>query len=163
MEEFVKTFHIDWMLMLSQGVNFLIVFAIFYLLAAKPLRKLMHERTEEISTGLSNAEENKKLLANTKEEYAKVIAEARKEAKNILDENKKEAQKKKEEMLEATKAEVATMLASGKQSLEEEKAKMIREAKGELANLVVNATEKVLGAKVDTSYSERAIKELSNI
>ena len=55
MQEFITTFHIDWKLMVAQLFNFGVVFLAFYLLAAKPLRKLMKERGEVISKGLNDS------------------------------------------------------------------------------------------------------------
>src|SRR3989344_3540657 len=75
MNGFIETFHIDWRLMIAQLFNFGIVFLAFYLLAAKPLRKLMKERGEEIETGLQNAKAGMEMIQKAKEkdeeEYVK--------------------------------------------------------------------------------------------
>lgn len=147
MEEFVKTFHIDWKLMLAQIFNFGLVFLAFYLLAAKPLRKLMHERGEEIETGLSDAKENAILLEKTKKEYDEALAKARMEAQKVFEEGKKEALDKKESMINEAKTEVANIIENGKKNLEAEKTKMITDAKNELATLAMLAAEKIMGEK----------------
>lgn len=147
MEEFVQTFHIDWKLMIAQIINFGLVFLVFYFLAAKPLRKLMKERTEEIEGGLTNAKTNEELLKATKSEYESALQKARLEADAIFSESKKEVLKKREEMIENAKAEVASMIDSGKKSLEHEKTKMVNDAKNELASLAILAAEKVMQDK----------------
>lgn len=147
MEEFVQTFHIDWKLMIAQIINFGLVFLVFYFLAAKPLRKLMKERTEEIEGGLVNAKTNEELLKATKTEYESALQKARLEADAIFNESKKEVVKKREEMLENAKKEVATMIDAGKKSLEQEKTKMVNDAKNELASLAILAAEKVMQEK----------------
>ncbi|MBP9715274.1 MAG: F0F1 ATP synthase subunit B [Candidatus Pacebacteria bacterium] len=147
MEEFVETFHIDWKLMIAQIINFGLVFLVFYFLAAKPLRKLMKERTEEIEGGLVNAKTNEELLKATKTEYESALQKARLEADAIFNESKKEVVKKREEMLENAKKEVATMIDAGKKSLEQEKTKMVNDAKNELASLAILAAEKVMQEK----------------
>ncbi len=144
MAEFIETFHIDWKLMLAQILNFALVFLVFYLLAAKPLRKLMHDRGEEIKTGITNAQKNSELLKKTKEEYENVLIEARKEAERIFEEGKKEAQKKKDTMLEEAKTEVDNMIQSGKIALEADKIKMVESAKNELATLALLAARKIM-------------------
>jgi F-type H+-transporting ATPase subunit b len=144
MEEFVQTFHIDWKLMIAQIINFGLVFLVFYFLAAKPLRKLMKERTEEIEGGLTNAKTNEELLKATKTEYESALQKARLEADAIFQESKKEVLKKREEMIENAKAEVASMIDSGKKSLEQEKTKMVNDAKNELASLAILAAEKLM-------------------
>mgnify|MGYP006338113431 FL=1 len=144
MEEFVQTFHIDWKLMIAQIINFGLVFLVFYFLAAKPLRKLMKERTEEIEGGLTNAKTNEELLKATKTEYESALQKARLEADAIFSESKKEVVKKREEMIENAKKEVAVMIETGKKSLEQEKVKMLSDAKNELASLAILAAEKVI-------------------
>ena len=144
MEEFVQTFHIDWKLMIAQIINFGLVFLVFYFLAAKPLRKLMKERTEEIEGGLTNAKTNEELLKATKTEYESALQKARLEADAIFQESKKEVLKKREEMIENAKKEVAVMIETGKKSLEQEKVKMLSDAKNELASLAILAAEKVI-------------------
>lgn len=147
MEEFVETFHIDWKLMIAQIINFGLVFLVFYFLAAKPLRKLMKERTEEIEGGLTNAKTNEELLKATKSEYDSALQKARLEADAIFNESKKEVVKKREEMIENAKKEVATMIDIGKKSLEQEKIKMVNDAKNELASLAILAAEKIMHQK----------------
>ena len=147
MEEFVETFHIDWKLMIAQIINFGLVFLVFYFLAAKPLRKLMKERTEEIEGGLTNAKTNDELLKATKSEYDSALQKARLEADAIFNESKKEVVKKREEMIENAKKEVATMIDTGKKSLEQEKIKMVNDAKNELASLAILAAEKIMHQK----------------
>src|SRR3989339_1442851 len=147
MEEFIETFHIDWMLMLAQTINFGLVFLALYMLAAKPLKKLVKERTEEITKGLLDAKTNKETLQATKQEYDNAIRQDRAEAQTIFETSKTEAMAKKNEMLEQAKIEVATMIENGKKTLEAEKTKMVNEAKNEVASLVIQATEKVLQEK----------------
>ena len=56
MEEIIKTFHIDWKLLIAQAVNFAIVVFALYKFAYKPLLKTMNERTAKIEQGLKDAE-----------------------------------------------------------------------------------------------------------
>jgi F-type H+-transporting ATPase subunit b len=163
MNEFIETFHIDWKIMIAQVINFGLVFLALYLLAAKPLKKLIQERGEEISKGLTDAKLNAETLKNTKEEYNAMLISARNEANTILQNTKKESSVKKTEMLEQARMEVATMIENGKKSLEAEKIKMVAEAKKEIVSLVVQTTEKLIESKVDGAYNEKVLKELNNL
>ena len=144
MEEFIETFHIDWKLMIAQIVNFGIVFLVFYFLAAKPLGKLIKDRTNEIETGLTDAKENAELLEKTKKEYSDVLTKARMEAQKIFEEGKKEALAKKDAMLNDARSEVETMIEAGRKNLEAEKIKMVADAKNELASLALLAANKII-------------------
>lgn len=165
MDEFIKTFHIDWKLMIAQLINFGLVFVLFYFLASKPLGKLIKDRTKEIETGLSDAEKNAKLLKATKSEYDEVIAKAKVEANNIFQTGKKDAEAKKTEMVEEAKSEVAGIISNGKKMLEVEKTKMVEDAKKEVASLAILAMEKLLADKGETytAQSVKAVKGLNNL
>ena len=160
MNEFLSTFHIDWMLMLAQVVNFGLVFLALYLLAAKPLKKLIDERNKEITTGLADAKTNAEMLKNTKKEYDEALTKARIEANVIFEKGKKEAEEKKTEMLEKAKEEVAVMIESGKKSLLVEKTKMVEDAKKEIITLVIKSTKKVIDGKIDEQIIKKELGEL---
>ena len=163
MNEFLQTFHIDWMLMLAQVINFGLVFLALYLLAAKPLRKLIEDRTKEITTGLEDAKTNAELLKKTKKEYDEVLVKARVEANSIFESGKKEAEEKKTAMLEDAKKEVNSIIENGKKSLQVEKTKMVEDAKKEIVELIIKSTEKVIGKKIDSTYEQTMKNELSTL
>ena len=163
MESIISTFHIDWKIIIAQAINFGVVFVVLYIFALKPLSKLMAERSEKISKGVSDAETNAKLLEETHKEYEAALAKARNEANKIFQDGKKEAETKKTLMLENAKKEVALVIENGKKSLEAEKVKMVAEAKKEIVTLTIKATEKLLGNKINDSLDEKTVKELNNL
>jgi F-type H+-transporting ATPase subunit b len=149
MEDFINTFHIDWKLMIAQIINFGLVFLVFYLLAAKPLSKLIKDRGQEIETGLVNAKDSAVLLEKTQKEYDEILAQARTKANKMFQDGKKEAQAEQTAMLEEAKNEVKRIIESGKKSLEMEKAKTLEETKKDIAILAMKATEKLMSSKQD--------------
>lgn len=163
MDSLITTFHIDWKIIIAQAINFGIVLLVLYLFALKPLKKLMAEREEKISKGVTDAKENAETLLKTKKEYDAIVAGARSEAQNIFNENKKEVEVKKVEMMEKAKTEVENMISSGKKVLESEKAKIIEEAKGEIVSLVVKATEKLLESNPDEKFEKNAINQIKKM
>ena len=62
MDSLITTFHIDWKIIIAQAINFLIVFLVLYFFAIKPLKKLMAERVDKISKGLTDATSNALVL-----------------------------------------------------------------------------------------------------
>lgn len=163
MDSFINTFHIDWKIIIAQGINFVIVLLVLYFLLVKPLKKLMRERSENIAGGLHDAVTNAELLKNTKKEYETIVAKARNEAHIIFQEGKKEAETKKVEMIENAKKEVDNMILNGKKVLLSEKAKIVEEAKQEIVSLVVKATEKLLESEPDEKFELNTIKKIKKI
>lgn len=151
MESLVSTFHIDWHIIIAQLVNFVVVFVVLYLFALKPLKKLMDERSDKISKGVSDAKENAVIVEKTKKEYAEIVARAKAEANDLFQKGKQETEAKRLEMLESAKSEVNLLILNGRKSLENEKAKIVEEAKKEVVALAVAATEKILADKENLS------------
>src|SRR3989339_168099 len=105
MNEFIATFHIDWKLMIAQIINFALVFFVFYLLAAKPLGKLVKNRTEEIQMGLSDALKSRELLQKASEEYKENTIKLQKIAMEAKKELQKDLEKLKAENVERIKTD----------------------------------------------------------
>lgn len=147
MESLITTFHIDWKIIIAQVINFGIVFLVLYLFALKPLKKMMAEREEKISKGLTDAHSNAEMLAKTRQEYEEIINKARAEAQVLFEQGKKEAEMKKAEMLQNTKKEIDLMIMNGQKNLELEKARIMESAKKDMVHLVIRATEKIMEDK----------------
>lgn len=163
MSSIISTFHIDWKIIMAQAVNFVIVIAVLYFFALKPLNKLMAERSEKISKGVSDAKTNAELLHATKAEYDAALAKARAEATNMLNETRRKADQKRTEMVEEAKTDVAALITNGKKTLEAEKIKMVEEAKKEIVALAVEATRKMLKKESDESLDNKSVKELGKM
>ncbi len=163
MDSFIETFHIDWKIIIAQGVNFIIVLFVLNYLIVKPLKKLMKERSLTIIGGLNDAKLNKELLSNTQKEYDIVLNKAKMEAHTLYQEGKVEAENKKRKMIEDAKEEVDLMIQNGKKALEVEKIKIIDEAKQEIVSLVVRATEKLLETHKDENFDDKALEQIKKI
>ena len=149
MEEFIETFHIDWKLMIAQLFNFVVVFLAFYLLAAKPLRKLMKERGDVISKGVDDAKLNAEILEKTQKASEEIISKARVEASKHSQQSKKEDEAKAVAMIENAKKEAKEIIESTKKSLEAEKIKTVEEARKDITTLAMKAVEKLIASKQD--------------
>lgn len=159
MDELVKTFHIDWKLLLAQIINFGIVLAVLWYFALKPLLKVMNKRSSDIAKSLQDAKEVETRLNEAQATKEKIIVEAQKEAQIIVEKSYHESEKIKEEKLKETRQEMEQLADKTKASLLSEKDKMIREAKGEVADLIVKATEKVIKRNVDNELNRDLIEE----
>ncbi len=150
MEELIKTFHIDWTLILAQLVNFAIVLFVLYKFAYGPVLKMMTDRTEKIEKGLKDSEAAHKKLAEITEKEKEVLVEARKAAQEIVAKAEAVALKNKEEIVVEAKAQAEKILSDSAKKIEQEKALMFAEIKSQVAELVVAATGKIIAEKIDT-------------
>ena len=149
MEEFINTFHIDWKLMVAQLFNFGIVFLAFYLLATKPLRKIMNKRGEEIETGLEDAKAGRELMQKAKEEYEENTIKLRKQSIETQKELTKEMEKIRAENLERIKKDEEEYQKKRIAQLEVDKKAIVESAKKDIITLAMAATEKLISSKKD--------------
>ncbi len=163
MDSFIETFHIDWKILIAQGINFAIVFTILYIYALKPLKKLMEERSSGIKKGVDDAKKNELLIIKTQKEYDNVLAKAKIEANEIFQNGKKEADENKKELIEKAQADVENLINNGKKILESEKLKMVEEAKKEIVSLVVKSTEKLLELNPDKEFDNKILNEIKKL
>lgn len=158
MEELIKTFHIDWKLIIAQLVNFAIVLFVLYKFAYGPMMKLMDERTKKIDKGLKDAENSHKKLQEIAEKEKAVLVEARKQAQEIVAKAEAAASKTKDEIIAESKQQAQKILDDTAKKIELEKNQMLAEVKTQVAELVVAATGKVIDEKMDGEKDRKIIE-----
>ncbi|MFA6274347.1 MAG: F0F1 ATP synthase subunit B [Candidatus Paceibacterota bacterium] len=158
MEELITTFHIDWKLMIAQIVNFGLVFAALYFIAAKPLSKLVKNRTKEITDGLENAESAKRELANADIKKKEIIFEARNEAKGILVQSQGDGKKIIAEAKSKAEVEKEAIIKQAKIEAEKEKQSSDDAVKKEASVLVADGVRKVIEGYVKQGHGDKIIE-----
>lgn len=156
MEQIIKDFGIDPLLLAAQIVNFLILLYILKRFAYKPILGVLEKRKQTISESLKNAEEIELKLQKTEEEREKALDKAAKEAKIVLDEAAKSAEGIIQEARLKAQSDMEEMLEKGKESMQLERAQIQQELKEELAGLVALSLEKV----INKSMSEKDQRKL---
>ncbi len=159
MEDIIKSFHIDWKLMIAQLINFGIVVFVVWRFGLQPLIGTMDKRNKEIEKGLADAkriEEEIKQLAVTKEE---IIKEAKKQAENVRQEAEAAAEAQRQETLTRVRIEAAKVLEEEKQKFAVEKERLLHEVRRQAASLIVQATAKVLGKTVTPTLDRKVVEE----
>jgi len=157
MEELIKTFHIDWKLIVAQLINFAIVLWVLKKFAYGPVLKMMTERADKIDKGVKDAESAGAKLAEIAEKEKAVLVEARKQAQEIVAKSEAVAMKNKEELIVEAKAQSEKILADSAKKIEQEKNQMMQEVKGQLAELIISATSKIVDIKIDEEKDKELI------
>lgn len=158
MNELITTFHIDWKLMIAQLINFGLVFAALYFIAAKPLSKLMKDRTKEITDGLENAKkaENEVKNANLKKE--EIVKEAKDNAKKILASSQADGKEIIKEAKTKADLEKEEIIKQAKLDAEKEKKGADEQVRKELAELIASGVQKIVEGYVAEGKGEDIIK-----
>lgn len=161
MEELIKTFHIDYKLVIAQLVNFVVVLFVFKKFAYAPLLRILNDRTAKIEKGLIEAKEAGEKLLSADAEKKEIIKEARLEAQEIISRAEKSATVLKAEIIEESKKNAERLMSQASNSIAQEKEKIVSEIKSEISELVVLGMEKLFEEKGKKSdFEEKALKRL---
>lgn len=112
---------VDWKLLISQAVNFGILFIALTALVYRPLLKIIKERRDRIEFGLRGAEAAEKKLAEIDEIKIAKIVEADREALNIVSSAEELAARRRDELVSDAETEAEKLLEEGARIVEQKK------------------------------------------
>lgn len=154
MEELIKTFHIDYKLILAQLVNFIVVLFVFKKFAYGPIVKMLNERSDKIEKGLKEAGEAAQKLSQAEDIKSEIISQAKNEAHEIMGKAEKSAEIFKNEIIQESKIRAEKILKNASLSIREEKRQILSEIKQEVSDLVVLGMSKLFDEKGDVGALE---------
>ena len=159
-------FGVTWPTLIAQIVNFILVAAVLYKFAVKPIAATLEERQQKIAEGLQYAEEMKTQLAQAERERAEKVKDAAAQAQRILSESREQSKEMIEQKTQEAAAQAESIIRKASEATELERQKMLSEVRQEVARLVVATTGKVLSRDLSDSekatFSEAAAKELAS-
>jgi F-type H+-transporting ATPase subunit b len=162
MSQLFSQLGIDWHLLLSQAVNFLLVLAVLWAVAYKPLLKLLHDRRRKIEEGLTKADEAEKRLHEVDEIGKGKIKEAEAASLAILKKTERDAKELEADLLAQAKRKEAAELANAAAARMAQEEAARRSMELEAAGLVRSAIAKTVELKpeaIDDALIARAVKE----
>jgi len=145
--------------LLSQIVNFLILFAALYFLLWKRILKMLEERKQRIAQSLADAEQARKDRERIEAEYQQRIERAEQEREEILAKAAREGEQAKEEILAEARAEAQRIIAEARTELERDRQEMLADLRGQVASLAIAVSNKIIGETFDERRQRRLIDE----
>jgi F-type H+-transporting ATPase subunit b len=158
-QQIARTFGVDWPHLISQIVSFLIVCAILYRYAYRPVTAMLEARSQKISEGLANAEKIKTELTQTEAQRQEIITKANAEATRLIDEAHAAAARVEKQETQKAIAKAEQIVNTARESAEREHARMFAQLKGELGRLVVQTTTTVTGKILTPEDQQRLADE----
>ncbi|MEI8270893.1 MAG: F0F1 ATP synthase subunit B [bacterium] len=160
MEELITTFHIDWKLMIAQIVNFGLVLGLLYWLAAKPLSKLMSDRTKEITDGLDNAKLAEIEVANANIKKEEIVHEAKNSAKKIISISQADGKEMIKEAKDKAILEKEEIIKQARLDALKEKKNSDEQVRHDAAVLITEGVRKVMEGYVQQGKGDDLIKAM---
>ncbi|MCL4357728.1 F0F1 ATP synthase subunit B [Patescibacteria group bacterium] len=146
-----------------QLITFIIAILILRRWAFKPIMKVLKERREVIEKGVTLGEQMEKEKAELEARVAKTLHETRAKADQIITEAQASARQVIRDAEDQARDKAVILLKDAKARSESEVKRAWHELEGQVAGLVTDATEAVIGEKVDAAKDSelvsRAVKE----
>ena len=156
--EVARTFGVDWPHLVAQIISFVITCVVLYLLAYKPILRILEARRQQIAGGLANAEKIKAELARIDAERLDVLAKADAEGKRLIEEARAAAVRLQAEETRKATADADEIRARAREATERERTGMLADLRREVGRLVVQTTATVTG-KILTADDHRRLAE----
>ena len=140
-----RTFGVDWPHLIAQTISFGIVCAVLYLLAYKPILRMLAARREQIASGLANAAQIEARLRQIEEERGELLRQAEGQGRLLVEESRAAGARLRERAAQEAIAAAQQIEASARDAAERERRRMIADARRDVGRLVIQTSAAVTG------------------
>jgi F-type H+-transporting ATPase subunit b len=145
----------------AQVISFLIVAALLYKFAYKPILNVLEDRRQRIAESLANVEKIKQELAGAQAKAQEILNQAGDHAGKLIEEARAAAARVREQETQKAIAAAEQIIAKAREAAAQDHARMLTELKREVGRLVVQTTATVTG-KILTPEDQRRLAEETN-
>jgi len=156
----LKALGINLPSLLAQLINFFLLLGLLYLVAYKPVMRMLDERRRRIQEGIQASEEAKERLAQTEKEVQAQLEKARQEGQAFIAQAQQISGRIQEESRQQARQEAEQLLGRARNEIQLERDSAIAELRKEFADLTVRAAERVIRRSLDREDHRRLIEEV---
>ncbi len=142
--------------LLAQLVNFAVLFGLLYLVAYKPIMRMLDERSSKIKESMEQTEYIKEQAARAEEETKRQIEEASKEGQEVITRAVRTGEEVRQQAQQEARQEGEALISRAQSEIQRERDEAIDELRREFADLTILAAGKV----IDRSLDKEAHREL---
>lgn len=142
---------IDPLILLWQGLTFLVLIWLLYRFAYRPVLGMLDTRADRIRTSMEQAEQIKRELNEARQSAEGILNEARREAEQLRSQTQQQGQR----MIAAAQAEAREqrekMINEARTQIQAETDRAKLELRQEVGRLAILAATRVIGQELDTN------------
>ena len=146
--------------LIAQIVNFVILFGLLYLVAYKPIIRMLDERSRKIKESAEQAEAVKEQAASAEAEIKKQFEAAGKEGREAIARAVQTGEELKQKATGDAKQEAEVLLTRARTDIQQERDAAVNELRKEFANLTILAAEKVIDRSLDKETHRQLIDKV---
>lgn len=159
MDDALKSFGIEWKLLLWQAVNFGILFCLLWRFFYKPARKILREREKKIAESMNEAAALEKKSRKLEEDFKQKMTAERKELEEVHARILLEQEQIKKEMRKVAEQEATRVIEEARGAAEREKNEILSSLQGEVRQIVVSLTSRILAREADEIVEQKLIQD----
>ncbi len=142
--------------LLAQIINFIILFGLLYLVAYKPVMRMLDQRSAKIKESMEQTEYIKEQAASAEEESKKQIEAASKEGQEVIVRAVRTGEEVRQQAQQDAKQDAESLINRARTEIQRERDEAIDDLRREFADLTILTAEKV----IDRSLDKEAHREL---
>ncbi len=142
--------------LVAQIVNVAILFGLLYLVAYKPIMRMLDERSRRIKESMKQADDIREQATHAEEEVKKQLEAAGSEGQERIAHAVKIGEEVKQKAQQEARQEAETLIARARTEIQRERDEAIDELRKEVADLTILAAGKV----IDRSLDKKAHRQL---
>jgi F-type H+-transporting ATPase subunit b len=146
--------------LLAQIVNFGILFGILYLVAYKPIIRMLDERSRKIKESVEQTEVIKEQAARAETEVKKRLDAAVREGQGIIAKAEKTGEEVRQQARQEARQEAESIIARARAEIKRERDEAIDDLRKEFADLAVLAAGKVIERSLDKETHRELIDKV---
>ena len=146
--------------LVAQIVNFVILFGLLYLVAYKPIMRMLDERSRKIEESMEQAESIKEQAAHAEEEIKKQLEAASREGQERIARAARAGEEMKQKAQQEARQEAEDLIAQARTEIQRERDEAIGELRKEFADLTILAAGKVIDRSLDKEAHRQLIDKV---
>ncbi len=146
--------------LIAQIVNFGILFGLLYLVAYKPVMRMLDERSRRVKESMEQTESIKEQAARAEEEAKKRIEAASMEGQEAVARAVRTGEEIRQKAQQEARPEAEAIIAKARLEIQQERDEAIDELRKELADLTIVAAGKVIERSLDKEAHRQLIDKV---
>ena len=146
--------------LVAQIVNVAILLGLLYLVAYKPIMRMLDERSRRIKESMEQADAIKEQAARAEEDVKKQLEAASRKGQERIAQAVQVGEEVKQKAQQEARQEAETLIARARTEIHRERDEAIDELRKEVADLTILAAGKVIDRSLDKKAHRRLIDKV---
>jgi F-type H+-transporting ATPase subunit b len=146
--------------LLAQIINVAVLFGLLYLVAYRPIMRMLDERSRRIKESMEQTEYIKQQAERAEAEAAKRIGAAAKEGQEAITRALRTGEEIRQGAQQQARQEAEALIARARAEIQRERDEAIDELRKEFADITIMAAEKVIDRSLDKKAHRQIIDKV---